>query len=415
MKKREEKTKPSSFFRLSGREEYDEITFDAIKKGKDENLVSADCDRSTLDTVLLDDNKSTVVSSIEYNEQREPFSVIDGFGLRMQGNKNTHRKETAATRMSLDQNNRPGVDVKSKNDEIIVNIESINGSNTVLTTREQPALKEAKGGNGNNTNIVPHTSTSQIVGQRLHGEAQRRSQRMAYLRKVSRTIEPELELHTQSYERPSNWGASPSERFLVLYEQGKNRISFDRQLHKERSEERAPTWNEVTARYANVRQVNLHEHGRQRLIDRRQRAKKTENCAEVPVRKVIARFASLRLTRLYELGKHRVEKGRDLSDAMKYIEKDAPHASYANSRLSNLHDWGKRKITESRNRELEKKSKVSRSLSVEELASLRPNRRQILLSEIGRRRIFDQRLIAEHDKEKHHLFSCRLPPQFGEE
>jgi len=374
-KKREEKfslvrniIKPSTSNESSDRDNESKIY--TTKKRKNESIASVDCDRSTPETVLLDDSKSTVVSSVEYDEPKQSYSVLDRFEVHLQGNKGIPSD-----------------------------------------------LKVVTGGfNSENKGISPRSDASRIAGQRLYSQALERSQRIAYLRQLSRTSTLGMELDTQSFETPVNWGASPSKRFLALYEYGKNRLTSERQLHKEKSLKRASSaLNEVTARYANARTVNIYERGRQRLIDRKLQQNVVENYAGESHVKNPARFASLRLRRLYELGKNRVEKRRIRSDPMKRTQKYAQYAPYATPRLSELHHLGKRKITESRDVERKKKVKMGHNFSDGELASLRPNRRQIILSEIGRQNIINQRLIAERQKEKHELFSCRLPPRFGEE
>jgi len=419
--------KPSSSHEFSGRKECDESKFDPIKNGKHVNFVSIDNDSSTHETIQLDGSKSSVLSSVECDEQKAHYSILDRFEVHMKENRRMQRKGTVGTHTSLNskhqesaQRSKDGsnrcaeLPTKSKDYGIIVNIESISGKNRVLKTRELSALKVLTGGNHDkNTGISPRTNSSQIAGQRLYSQAQQSSEKIAYLREVSRSSTPVMELYTQSYETPLNWGISPSKRFLALYEQGKKRVSSDRQLHKELSEENVPSLNKLTARYANVRLVNIYEHGRKRLLERKQQSNVTENYAGVADVKTTARYANMRQVQLYELGRQRVEKGRNINDKTEHTQKKI--ARYASSRESELYILGKRKITKSRDRECKKKMKVRHNLSIEDLASLRPNRLQIRLSELGRQQIINQRLNAERQKENHYLFSCRLPPRFGKE
>jgi len=200
----------------------------------------------------------------------------------------------------------------------------------------------------------PLTNASQISGQRLYKQAQERNERIDDLRQISRTTPiPKMKLATQNHETPLNWGASPNERFLALYEQGKNRLSSQRQLCKKLSRKNVQSSLNGPARYANARQAKLYEHGRQTLINSRKRKlNDTETRDERSDVNTKAGYANTRQIELYELGKQRIIKRRKLTHEVKHPKKND---RYANTRQSELHNLGKRKIIKSTDNELREK------------------------------------------------------------
>jgi len=378
--------KPSSSSDFSGVEEYDKTTFDAVKRFTNLNLMSMNCDRSTPETLQSDDTSLSKANQFHQlkNESDRCTEVY---------NQDNHRINTT-----------------SKEDRIIVNIESLNGKKKMTPTSESGAVKVSR---ANRSKSASASYGSQLAGQRLYNQAQQRSQRIDCLRQISRTSNPDMKLYTQSYEPPLNWGASAGERFKFLYEHGKNRLLHDKQLRKIRFRESIrSSLNEVTAKYANARLVKIYERGRQKLMnDRKRQLEAIENRAELSDVRKVAGYANTTQIDLHELGKLRIIKGRNISrEVVRHSQKSA---SFASIRLSQLHNLGKRKIVESRDRELEKKMKVRHTtLSDGDLAALHANRRQIILHDIGRENIIIERLNAKAHKEKHKLFSCRLPPRF---
>jgi len=193
-----------------------------------------------------------------------------------------------------------------------------------------------------------------IAGRRLHNQGQQRSERIEYLRQISRTTpNPEMKLATKNHEKPLNWGTSPSARFLALYEQGKNRLSSERISHKNLSGESKSSLKEVIAKYANTRQVQLYERGRQKLINDRQRQSNvTENHTRLSDVKIRGGYANSRLIELYELGKQRINQKRKI---MHEVEQPQKKPLYTNTRIRDLHELGKDKVFKSRARAYKKK------------------------------------------------------------
>lgn len=379
---------PPSNSDFSGVEEYDKTTFDAVK-------VSMNCDRSTPETLQSDGTSLSNANQFQ-KRKNESDRCTELY------NQDNHRMNTT-----------------SKEDRIIVNIESLNGKKRTTPTSESGAIKVSRANRSKSASASYRSNGSQLAGQRLYNQAQQRSQRIDCLKQISRTTNPDMKLYTQSYEPPLNWGASAGQRFKSLYEHGKNRLLHDKQLRKIRFRENIKSsLNEVTARYANARLVKIYERGRQKLMnDRKRQLETTENCTELSDVRKVAGYANTTQIDLHELGKQRIIKGRNINrENLEVVQHSQKIASFASIRLSQLHNLGKRKIAESRDREFEKKTKVTHTaLSEGDLAALHANRRQILLHDIGRENIIIERLNAKAHMEKHKLFSCRLPPRFAEQ
>jgi len=149
-------------------------------------------------------------------------------------------------------------------------------------------------------------SVSEIAGQRLYVQAQQSAKKKSEIRKIARTAPlPQMELATQegSFKKPIDWGTSPTERFLSLYEQGKIRVTTDRELEIKISEGKADLHDEnIIAEYANMRQIKLYEMGKKRLLDE----KLNSNQENVCNKKVLIGHANARQIKLYEKGKQKL-------------------------------------------------------------------------------------------------------------
>jgi len=161
-------------------------------------------------------------------------------------------------------------------------------------------------------------SASEIAGGRLYNQAQLRGERKKVLGQKARAIrKPQMEMATQqrNNDKPIKWGASPTERFFALYEQGKNRVTADRELEIKHFKNNADTSNEdITHGYANLRQIKLYELGKQKLISERISAKQHSdllNDYSISSQLLSAIVADANMTKLNEMSKVMAENGID--------------------------------------------------------------------------------------------------------
>lgn len=180
------------------------------------------------------------------------------------------------------------------------------GKNRVMVSRELAASKLFQVDNlAANAAILSDTrvSRSEIAGNRLYDQARRSGQKKFKVRQTVRTApRPHMELATHHGKRET----APTDRFLALYEEGRNRIVADRELAVKKMKKRK--YNDFTAKpasasNANVRQVQLYEIGRQKIINQRLNDKYHD---EPSYKKKNARYANGRQANLYEMGRQRI-------------------------------------------------------------------------------------------------------------
>lgn len=180
------------------------------------------------------------------------------------------------------------------------------GKNRIMVSRELAASKLFQADNpAVNAAILSDTrvSRSEIAGNRLYDQARQSGQKKFKVRQTVRTAPlPQMELATHHSRRET----SPTDRFLALYEEGRNRIVADRELETKKLKKRK--YNDFSAKTAstidaNVRQVQLYEIGRQKIINQRLNDKHHD---EPLHKKKKARYANDRQANLYEMGRKRV-------------------------------------------------------------------------------------------------------------
>lgn len=193
------------------------------------------------------------------------------------------------------------------------------GKNRVITNREIAATKLLVTDDTENAAPLSETraSASEIAGCRLYIQAQQRAERKKKLRQIMKaTPLPQMKLatHQGCHKKSNNCRASSVKHFLNLYEQGKNKVTADRELDSKFSHNTGYLCNEETnASYASIRQVELYEMGKTRLNNKRINAQENDianDCklASQPLKKVVANATMLKL---YEMSREVQESGRD--------------------------------------------------------------------------------------------------------